>query len=90
MIKQRNAENVNGLRVPAPAHRRTMVDGKTDRFAHWLVFRAHLFEAPAQDLPHRRSDPGPAGFDWVEIEFGQTDWKSRAVSRSIGQRQGRN
>jgi hypothetical protein len=73
MIKQRNAENVTGLRVPTLAYRRMTVAEKTDRSAHWVIFKAHLFKVPAQDLPYSGTDPGPAGFDWVEIEFGQTD-----------------
>jgi hypothetical protein len=45
---------------------------KTDRTADWVVFKAHLLEVPVKVQPLSGTDPGPAGFDWVEIDFRQT------------------
>ena len=73
MIKRPNAENVNALRVPALAPRTMTVAEKTDCSTHRVIFQAHLFKVPAQDLTYGGIDPGPAGFHWVEIEFRQND-----------------
>ena len=72
MVRRRNAENTNGLRIAARAYRAMTVAEKTDRTADWVVFKVHLLEVPVTVQPLSGTDPGPAGFDWVEIDFRQT------------------
>jgi hypothetical protein len=45
---------------------------KTDRTVGWVVFKAHLLKVPVKVRPLSGTDPGPAGFDWVEIDLKQT------------------
>jgi hypothetical protein len=72
MVRRRNAENTNGLRIAARAYRAMTVAENTDRTADWVVFKAHLLEVPVKVQPLSGTDPGPAGFEWVEIDFRQT------------------
>jgi hypothetical protein len=72
MVRRRNAEDVNGLRTPARAYRAMTVAEKTDRTVCWVVFKAHLLKVPVKVRPLSGTDPGSAGFDWVEIDLKQT------------------
>lgn len=71
MIKHRNAENVNGLSFPSQRRAMTVAE-KRDRTADWVVFKAYLLKSSVQHRPLSGTDPGPAGFDWVEIDFRRT------------------
>ena len=51
MVRRRNAENVNGLRIPAQAYRAMTVAEKTDRTVGWVVFKAHLLKVPGKVRP---------------------------------------
>ena len=68
MVRRRNRVNVNRLRIRARGYRAMSIAANVDRFAGEPAFKA-------RPLNLRRScgtDPGPAGFDWVEIDFRQT------------------
>ena len=71
MVRRPNAENVTGLRNPNSRRVMTVAE-KTDHTARWVVFKAHLLTVPVKVQPLSGTDPGPAGFDWVEIDFRQT------------------
>lgn len=63
MVRRRN--RVSGPRIGARGYRAMSIAANVDRFAGEPVVKA-------PPLNVRRScgtDPGPAGFDWVEIEF---------------------
>ena len=40
-----------------------------DRAVRWVVFKAHRLTVPADVRPLGWTDPGPAGFNWVEIDL---------------------
>jgi hypothetical protein len=71
MVRRRNAEDINGLRVLAQACCAMAVAQKRDGSPVGAVFKAGQLKL---FLNVRRSggDPGPAGFDWVAIDFNQT------------------
>jgi hypothetical protein len=71
MVRRRNAENVTRLRIPAQAYRAMTVAEKTDHTADWVVFKAHVLKVPVKVRSLSGTDPGPAGFDWVEIDLGK-------------------
>jgi hypothetical protein len=65
MVRRRNGVDVNRLRIRARGYRAMSIAANVDRFAGEPAFKA-------RPLNLRRScgtDPGPAGFDWVEIDF---------------------
>jgi len=65
MVRRRNRVDISGPRIRARGYRAMSIAANVDRFAGEPVFKA-------RPLSVRRScgtDPGPAGFDWVEIDF---------------------
>ena len=69
MVRPRNAEDINGPRIPA----QVTIAEKIDCSAGGAVIKAHQLRL---SLSVRRScgtDPGPAGFDCVEIDHRQTN-----------------
>ena len=72
MVRRRNAEDMNDRRVPAQAYRATTVAEQTDPAVRWVVFKAHRLKVPGDVQPLGGIDPGPAGFNWVEIDLKQT------------------
>jgi len=83
MVRRRTAEAVNGLRIPAQACCAMAVAQKRNGS------RGAVFKAGQQKLSFnvRRSggDPGPAGFDWVEIDFNQTHFDKARRKTGSGQ-----
>ncbi len=72
MVRRRNAMDISGPRIPAQAYRAMAIAEKMDRSAGGAVIKIHQLKF---SLGGRRScgiDPGPAGFDWVEIDLRQT------------------
>ena len=69
MVRRRNAEDMNDGRVPAQAYRATTVAEQTDRTVGWVV---HQLKVPLNVRSLGGIDPGPAGFNWVEIDLKQT------------------
>lgn len=72
MVRRRNAEDIETLRIPAQAYRAMTVAEHTDRTVGWVVYKTHQLKVPVDVRPLGGTDPGPAGFDWVEIDFKQT------------------
>jgi hypothetical protein len=72
MVRRRNAEDINDLRIPAQAYRAMTVAEKGDCTVRWVVFKTHQLKVPINVRPLSGTDPGPAGFDWVEIDLEQT------------------
>ena len=62
MVRRRNA--VDSLTIRARAHR-----ANADRSAGHPVFKARQSRLFLNLQRSRGTDPGPAGFDWVEIDF---------------------
>jgi|EndMetStandDraft_2_1072991.scaffolds.fasta_scaffold215627_2 hypothetical protein len=65
MVRRRNRVDISGPRIRARGYRAMSIAANVDRFAGEPLFKP-------RPLNVRRScgtDPGPAGFDWVEIEF---------------------
>ena len=62
MVRRRNA--VDSLTIRARAHR-----ANADRSAGHSVFKARQSRLFLNLQRSRGTDPGPAGFDWVEIDF---------------------
>ncbi len=72
MVRRRNAEDINDLRIPAQAYRPMTVSEETDRAVRWVALKTHQLKVPVNVWVLREADPGPAGFDWIEIDFKQT------------------
>ena len=68
MVRRQNTEDINGPRIPAQA----AIAEKIDRSAGGAVIRTHQLKVPINVRRFGGTDPGPAGFDWVEIDFKQT------------------
>ena len=65
MVRRRNRVDVSGTRIRARGYRAMSIAANVDRFAGELAFKARPL-----NLRHScGTDPGPAGFDWVEIDF---------------------
>ena len=72
MVRRWNAEDTNDLKILAHAYRAMTVAEKTDRTVGWVVFKTHQLKAPIDVRPLNGTDPGPAGFNWVEIDLKKT------------------
>ena len=72
MVKRRNAEDINDLRIPAQAYRAITVAEQTDRTVGWVVYETHQLKVPLNVRSLGGTDPGPAGFNWVEIDLKKT------------------
>ena len=72
MVRRRNAEHTNGLRIPAQACCAKPVAQKRDRSRGGAAFKAGQLKLSLNVRRSCGTDPGPAGFDWVEIDFRQT------------------
>ena len=72
MVTRRNAEGINDPEILIQAYRATTVAEKTDDAVRWVIFKTHQLKVPADVRPLGGTDPGPAGFDWVEIDLKQT------------------
>jgi hypothetical protein len=72
MVRRRNAEDTNGLRIPAQACCAEAVAQKRDRSRGGAAFKAGQLKLSLNVRRSCGTDPGPAGFDWVEIDFRQT------------------
>jgi hypothetical protein len=68
MVRRRDTENT----IPAHAYAAVAIAENMDRTTGWVVFKAYQLEVPANVGCPGGTDPGPAGFDWVEIDFRQT------------------
>jgi hypothetical protein len=64
MVRRRNSVDINGLRIRARSFR-----ANADRSAGHSVFKARQSRLFLNLQRSRGTDPGPAGFDWVEIDF---------------------
>jgi hypothetical protein len=71
MVRRRNAEDTNGLRIPAQACCAKPVAQKRDRSRGGAAFKASQLKLSLNVRRSCGTDPGPAGFDWVEIDFGK-------------------
>ena len=72
MVRRRNAGHINGLRIPAQAWCAKPVAKKRDRSRGGAAFKAGQLKLSLNVRRSCGTDPGPAGFDWVEIDFRQT------------------
>ena len=72
MVRRRNAEGITDQRIPAQGYCVMAIAEKTDRFAGEDVFKARQLKFSLNVRRSCGTDPGPAGFDWVDIDFGQT------------------
>ena len=72
MVRRLNADDINGLMIPAQAYRTMAIAEKMDRSAGGAVFKAHQLKLSLRGRRSCGTDPGPAGFDWVEIDLEQT------------------
>ena len=70
MVRRWNAEDTHDLRIPAHANRAMTV--AENRAVRWVVFKTHQLKAPIDVRPLDGTDPGPAGFNWVEIDLKRT------------------
>ena len=62
MVRRRNAEDINDLRILE----------QTDRTVGWVVYETHQLKVPLNVRSLGGTDPGPAGFNWVEIDLKKT------------------
>ena len=69
MVRRRNAEDINDLRIPAQAYRAMTVAEQTDRT---VGSETHQLKVPLNVRSLGGTDPGPAGFNWVEIDLKKT------------------
>jgi hypothetical protein len=65
MVRRRNRVAISGARIRARGYRAMSIAANVDRCAGEPVFKAR----PLNVRRSCRTDPGPAGFDWVEIDF---------------------
>ena len=65
MVRRRNRVDISGPRIRARGYRAMSIAANVDRFAGEPVFKAR----PPNVRRSCGTDPGPAGFDWVEIDF---------------------
>ena len=72
MARRRNAEDINDLRIRAQAYRPMTISEKRDRAVRRVVLKTRQLKVPVNVRPLGEADPGPAGFNWVEIDFKQT------------------
>jgi hypothetical protein len=72
MVRGGNAEDTNGLRIPAQACCAKAVAQKRDRSRGGAAVKAGQLKLSLNVRRSCGTDPGPAGFDWVEIDFRQT------------------
>lgn len=69
MVRRRNVVDINGLRIRARAYRAMAIAANVDRSAGESVFKARQLRLFLNVRRSCGTDPGPAGFDWVEIDF---------------------
>lgn len=72
MVRRRNVVDINGLKIRVQAYRAMAIAANLDRSAGESAFKARQLKFCLNDLRSWAFDPGPAGFDWVEIDFRQT------------------
>ena len=72
MVRRRNAEDITDQGIPAEAYCVMAIAEKRDRFAGETVFKARQLKLFLNVRRSCGTDPGPAGFDWVDIDFRQT------------------
>jgi|KBSSwiStaDraftv2_1062776.scaffolds.fasta_scaffold5621942_1 hypothetical protein len=65
MVRRRNRVDVSGTRIRARGYRAMSIAANVDRFVGEPVLQG---SAPKRST-FCGTDPGPAGFDWVEIDF---------------------
>jgi hypothetical protein len=68
MVRRRSAGDINGLRIRAQAYRAIAIVANPGESA----FKPWQLKISLNNPRSCGFDPGPAGFDWVEIDFGQT------------------
>ena len=73
MVRRRNVVDINDLRIRAQAYRAIAIAANLDRSAGESAFKALQLKLSLNDLSCG-FDPGPAGFDWVEIDFRQAHY----------------
>ena len=72
MIRRRSAEDIAGLAIQPQASRAMSNAEKKDRTVDGVVVNVHQLKFSARVRPSIGIDPGPAGFNWVEIDLKQT------------------
>ena len=72
MVRRRNAEDITDLRIPAQAYRAMTVAEQTDRTVGWVAYKTHQLKVPLNVRSLSGTDPGSAGFNWVEIDLKKT------------------
>ena len=71
MVRRRNAKDIDP-RAPAQGNRAVATAEKMDSSADGVIFKAHPVKVSANVRRLSGADPGPTGFDWVEIDFRHT------------------
>jgi hypothetical protein len=69
MVRGRNAEDKNAARITIQDYRAMAIAAKMDRSAGEAAFEARQLKFSLNVRRSCGTDPGPAGFDWVEIDF---------------------
>jgi hypothetical protein len=67
MVRRRNAEDINAATIQD--YRAMAIAAKMDRSAGEAAFEARQLKFSLNVRRSCGTDPGPAGFDWVEIDF---------------------
>ena len=86
---RRSARELTGLRTRAPRYRAVVRAEKIDCTSSDAVLEANQLKTPSNIRRAAGTDPGPAGFDWVEIASAEIKrrgviWVSRPRSLKLG------
>ena len=72
MVRRRNAEDIADPTLPGRASRAMAAAEKMDRSVDGVVVNASQLKFSSNVRPSVAIDPGPAGFNWIEIDLKQT------------------
>ena len=72
MVRRRNAEGIADPTIPAQASRTMATAEKLDGSVDGVVVKVHQLKFSLNVPPSVGIDPGPAGFNWIEIDLKQT------------------
>jgi hypothetical protein len=70
MVRRWSAEDASDRRTAARQYRASAIVEKMDCSGDIAVFKAHQLKSSSDE--RTSFDPGPAGFNWIEIDLKQS------------------